>query len=162
MAVVVRRARDTDSDFLSHAIGELQALHATAMPELFKPTAEPYLPERLSNLLSNPVAHIFVADVDDHAAGFAHFWISHEPEGENNFSNTKLFISYIYVKAEHRCEGVGRALIEEAQNLAKELDISSIELNVMAFNSSATDFFKKCGFISLREVLFRKVERLSA
>lgn len=158
MALIVRRARDTDSDFLSHAIGELQALHATAMPELFKPTVEPYLPERLSSLLSNPAAHILVADVDDRAAGFAHFWIFHEPEGENNFSNTKLFISYVYVRAECRCKGVGRALVEEAQNLAKELDISSVELNVMAFNALAIDFFKKCGFISLREVLFRKVE----
>jgi len=160
MAFIVRRARLTDSGFLSHAIGDLQAAHASVMPELFKPTAEPYLQERLLSLLSNPAAQIFVADADGHAAGFAHFWIVNEPEGENNFPNTKVFISYVYVRAECRCNGIGRALLEEAQHLAKELSISSVELNVMAFNSAAINFFKKCGFTSLREVLFRKVESI--
>jgi ribosomal protein S18 acetylase RimI-like enzyme len=157
MSVVIRRACGTDALFLSQAIQELQELHSAAMPELFKPTIEPYTPEKLSDLLSNPMTHLFIADVAGQPVGFAHFWKFDEPEGENNFPNSKIFISYVYVQSERRRNGIGRALIVAAQNLAEELKASSIELNVMAFNASARDFFLKCGFRTLREILFQKV-----
>jgi GNAT superfamily N-acetyltransferase len=157
MSVVIRRACDSDTGFLSRSIGELQAMHAAAMPALFKSTAEPYLPQRLTDLLSNPASYLFVADVDGGPVGFTHLWIVTEPEGENNFANMKIFISYVYVQAENRYKGIGKALIGAAQGLALELGIPTLELNVMAFNVDARLFFEKSGFMLLREVLFQKV-----
>jgi GNAT superfamily N-acetyltransferase len=69
----------------------------------------------------------------------------------------KIFISYVYVQAENRYKGIGKALIGAAQGLALELGIPTLELNVMAFNVDARLFFEKSGFMLLREVLFQKV-----
>jgi GNAT superfamily N-acetyltransferase len=159
MSVAIRRARETDAEFLSRSLEDMQVMHATAMPSLFKATAEPYLPEKLRDLLVNPSAHLFVAVVCGSPAGFTHLWIFTEPEGENNFANTKVFISYVYVQPESRGLGVGRALIETARTLAQELNISTLERNVMAFNADARRFFQKCGFMPLREILFQQMPR---
>jgi diamine N-acetyltransferase len=161
MSSVIRRACETDAGFLSRSIEDLQMMHASAMPLLFKPTAEPYLPEKLRDLLANPAAHLFVADIDGNPSGFVHLWVFTEPEGENNFANTKVFISYVYVHPASRGYGIGRALIKTAQALAQELNIPTLELNVMAFNTDARDFFQKCGFVLLREVLFQKMPNVN-
>lgn len=153
MSVAIRPARETDAAFLSQSIGELQLMHATAMPSLFKPIAEPYLLEKLQILLANPAAYLFVADVDGSPAGFTHLGLFTEPEGENNFANTKVFISYVYVHPERRNQGIGRALVDAARRRAQELGVRTLELNVMAFNTKARAFFQKCGFTPLREVL---------
>ena len=153
MSVIVRRARETDATFLSDSMAVLQALHAVSLPTLFKPSAVPYLPEKLLGLLGNPASHLFIADVGGASAGFAHLWIVNEPEGENNFANKRIFISYVYTKEESRGKGVGKALLGAAQTLARELDILTLELNVMAFNVDARLFLKKCGFNLHREIL---------
>ena len=56
-----------------------------------------------------------------------------------------IHISDICVKEEKQKKGIGKKLYNEILDLAKELDVDSIELMVWGFNNNAIDFYKSIG-----------------
>jgi ribosomal protein S18 acetylase RimI-like enzyme len=62
-----------------------------------------------------------------------------------------LYIDQIVVKDQYRGCGYGAKLLDVAQQLARELGLSVIKLEVWAFNENAKQFFMAHGFTTLRE-----------
>jgi ribosomal protein S18 acetylase RimI-like enzyme len=62
-----------------------------------------------------------------------------------------LSIDQIAVKDQYRGCGYGTQLLEAAQQLARDLGLSVIELEVWTFNEDAKRFFVAHGFTTLRE-----------
>ena len=73
----------------------------------------------------------------------------------NNDDKKGYLIDGLYVDLEYRNKGIANSLIEKALSIIKELDISFIDINVMANNKKAIYLYKKFGFndfkISLRK-----------
>jgi GNAT superfamily N-acetyltransferase len=67
---------------------------------------------------------------------------------ENSFTLAMryLLVDQISVKPEAQGKGVGKALIEQVESLAKEWNVSRIQLNSWGFNRKAHAFFEKMGF----------------
>ena len=61
-----------------------------------------------------------------------------------------LRIHKIYVEASEHGKGLGKALLQKAIEIGKELDVATINLNVNRFNS-AVDFYKSQGFKIVKE-----------
>ena len=57
-----------------------------------------------------------------------------------------LFIEDICIDKNYTRKGIGRKLCDMAKQLAREENVSSIELNVWAFNKNAINFYEKLGF----------------
>jgi ribosomal protein S18 acetylase RimI-like enzyme len=62
-----------------------------------------------------------------------------------------IYVNEVVVRPESRLGGVGRALIADLKQLARQDGIEEIELDVGHFNSGAKLFFKSQGFEVLRE-----------
>ncbi len=78
------------------------------------------------------------------AVGFASF--------ENHFQNESVTkIHKLYVLPETQGKGIGRYLIENIQQEAKQNEVKKIILNVNRFNK-ALSFYQKLGFKIIREV----------
>ncbi len=60
-----------------------------------------------------------------------------------------LDIETVFVKQDYRHQGVGKTLIEKAVNLAKELNVDGVLLEVRRGNISAVNLYKKMGFTEI-------------
>lgn len=70
---------------------------------------------------------------------------------EPNFPDVgTLRIHKLYVKESDHGKGLGKALLEKALQIGRELDVATINLNVNRFNK-AVDFYKSQGFEIIKE-----------
>lgn len=61
-----------------------------------------------------------------------------------------LRIHKLYIESSSQGKGLGKALLEKAIEIGKELDVATINLNVNRFNA-AVDFYKSQGFQIIKE-----------
>ena len=82
---------------------------------------------------------ICVADSGGKVEGFLSIEVHREPE---NY----LYYDDCCVSKNHRCKGIGNALINEAEKYCKNLGFSTIVLHVEETNTNARRFYEKRGF----------------
>ncbi len=88
---------------------------------------------------------ILLAIVESRAVAFIHAEIA-----ENNDAASQIkkygIIHDLYVKSEFRKLGIARKLLQESENLLKNLGATHIEISVFAPNFLAKNFYEKYGF----------------
>jgi GNAT superfamily N-acetyltransferase len=89
----------------------------------------------------HPYAEVLIAEVEAEPVGFALFF--------HNFSTfvgrPGIYLEDLFVKPEHRGEGIGRALLKRLAEIAVERDCGRLEWAVLDWNESAIGFYKKLG-----------------
>ena len=92
--------------------------------------------------------HTFLlAEEDEKELGFAGFEL-------NYAEGPKAKLHKIYLLPEAQGKGVGKALILEVANRAKNAGQKSLLLNVNKYNQKAIDFYSRIGFIEIyKEVI---------
>lgn len=63
----------------------------------------------------------------------------------------ELFLSKLYVKKQHRGEGISRKLLNRAIEYAKELGVESIRLSVNKYNDDTISVYTYMGFEKIDE-----------
>lgn len=101
-----------------------------------------YNEKTLADQISNG-HHFFVLEDNQEAIGF----LGVEP---NYPAQNALRIHKIYLLPEKQGLGLGKKMIEFAQQKAKEMNCTRLHLNVNRFNP-AVDFYKRIGFVVLKE-----------
>jgi ribosomal protein S18 acetylase RimI-like enzyme len=106
--------------------------------------AFPYPSEDLVLASRDTSSLVWVARAEPHARviGFLVARMKHDA----------LFISGVAADRAHRREGVGRALLREAKDAARALDVEGIVLNVARGNRAAIALYQGEGFVTRREV----------
>ena len=97
-------------------------------------------------MLADPVVHIFIAEEDGKAAGCIVCKLIDRPENPFTFSARTLLIDQISVRPEAQGKGAGRALMEQAELLARESNVARIHLDSWGFNLGAHAFFEHLGY----------------
>ena len=144
---VVRRATAQDAAEIVRLHGALQAHHAAAHPDFFKPPSASTFPvSTVRDLLAQPATVIFLAEVDGAAVGYLYADSIPAQETSMTYRLKRLWIHQIGVNPEHQRQGAGAALIDAAKAHARSLGIETVALNVWAFNHSAMRFFAGQGF----------------
>lgn len=118
------------------------------------PDAEKTMRRFLADLANGRNSFLFVAvSGEERVIGF----VSGElREGSPTFqSKTWASVDDVYVAAEHRSMGVGRALLENVRTWARERGADGVSLQVAAANDRGRKFYEELGFreISVYEVL---------
>ena len=117
------------------------------------PGAERVMRRFLADLASSGHSFLFVAQSDERVVGF----ISGElREGSPTFrQRTWASVDDVFVEADHRNLGIGRALLEGVEAWAKERRADGISLQVAAANARGRKFYDELGFreVSVYEVL---------
>jgi GNAT superfamily N-acetyltransferase len=89
----------------------------------------------------HPYAEVLIAEVEAEPVGFALFF--------HNFSTfvgrPGIYLEDLFVKPEHRGEGIGRALLKRLAEIAVERECGRLEWAVLDWNESAIGFYKKLG-----------------
>jgi GNAT superfamily N-acetyltransferase len=99
--------------------------------------------ERVEHALfgPRPYAETLIAELDGEAVGFALFF--------HNFSTflaqPGIYLEDLFVEAEHRGAGVGRALLERLASIALERECGRLEWAVLDWNKDAIGFYRRLG-----------------
>jgi len=154
----IRRAVPTDNVLLSSLSVDVQRLHAKNHPDIFKmPQNDDFAVTFFDEMLIDPLTRIFIAEEDGNALGCLLCKLIERAENPFTVEISYLLVDQISVRPEAQGRGVGKALIEQAEILAKELNVSRIQLDSWGFNTSAHAFFEKMGFEKFNHRFWRKL-----
>lgn len=143
----IRKAIATDARLLSSLCVDVQTLHAEHHPDIFKlPAQDDFAASFFDGLLADATINIFIADEAGQALGYVVCKLIDRPENVFTFPMRYLLVDQISVRPTARGKGVGAALLERAESLAKELGLKRIQLDSWDFNTGAHAFFEKQGF----------------
>lgn len=148
-----RRATPEDAAMLARLNAHVQGWHAAHYPEAFFPNPDPKaLTAYFSDRLSDPACTAFLTG--DPATAYALCQLHIREPSIFSPGYRRLMIDHIAVAPEARRQGQGRALLNAAGQLARDLDADEILLDTWEANTEAHAFFRANGF-QPRRMLFR-------
>ena len=154
----IRRAVSTDSLLLSSLCMDVQSLHAENHSDVFKtPANEGFAASFFAEMLAEPAVTIFIAEENKEAVGYVFCQLIERPESPFTFAVRSLHIDQISVRPAAHSQGVGAALIQQAELLAKQLNVQRIQLDSWDFNLNAHAFFERLGFEKYNFRFWRKL-----
>lgn len=111
--------------------------HIAAVAEIEKLCfSEPWSENALSESLDSPYSHFYVFTEGDEVQGYMGLYAL---SGEGSVTN-------VATHPDHRKKGIGSALVKNAVELGKALDLEYITLEVRESNAPAISLYSKCGF----------------
>lgn len=152
MALSVRPAMPDDAEIIERLNSDVQALHAAALPALFKPPSTVTLPAtEVRGLLHSPNVRILLAMSDGEPVGYAFAEIRRNPGNGRRFARDLVYLHHLCVQPASQRRGIGSALMDAVRLFAAEHNIEDLELDVWTFNERARRFFHQQGFASYNE-----------
>lgn len=148
----------TDAVLLATLNEEVQVVHNTLCPEIFKPFAKEEIAKSFAKLLSGREAKAFVAYSGEQQAGYAIVFTSRFKENAFQHARSAMQIDQLAVLSAFRKQGVGKALLEHIETHARTEKVSRLDLNHWTKNDEARTFFAKSGFGYYNEKMCRDVK----
>ena len=143
----IRKAIATDSRLLSSLCVDVQRLHAENHPDFFKmPQSDDFAVSFFDEILVVPTISIFLAEENGQVLGCVVCKLMERTENVFTFAMRYLLVDQISVCPAAQGKGVGKALIQQAEALARDLSVNRVQLDSWGFNISAHLFFEKMGF----------------
>ncbi|MBT8080567.1 MAG: GNAT family N-acetyltransferase [Gammaproteobacteria bacterium] len=137
----------TDYDGIRRCLVELQDFERDLDARL--PGGEDIVDEYIPQLLRRCVRYagkVIVADLDSAIAGYVSIW-TRVTSGELEDGDLLYgYVSDIVVRQEYRGAGVGRRLLEAAEDFARDNDVRYLRIAVLAANRMAHDLYRAAGF----------------
>lgn len=150
---MIRQAAAQDVETLVRLSAHVHVWHATHYPEAFFPDPDPAaLGAWFAERLADPACTAFLAG--DPATGYALCTLQTREPSAFSPGYRRLMIDHIAVAPEVRRQGLGRALLDAARGLARDLRAGEILLDTWEANTEAHAFFRANGFAP-RRMLFR-------
>ena len=143
----IRQANSRDSFLLSSLCVAVQRLHAEHYPDLFKmPQGDDFAVAFFDEMLADPTVRILLAEEDGRPIGYLMCKLFERAEGPFTYTNRFLQIEHISVLPDQQRQGVGTALMNRVEELAREIGVTKIQLDSWGFNTEAHTFFERMDF----------------
>jgi ribosomal protein S18 acetylase RimI-like enzyme len=146
----VRRAEPGDAEAIVGLMQEVQAVHVTGRPDIFKPGGTENAAETRDRMRL-PDNFMWVATLDGTVVGYAYGRLSADPENRWKFAARTFTLDQMGVSEELRGQGIGRALWRAVLDVARAERADRVVLNVWSFNRGAREFYQRLGFASFHE-----------
>lgn len=147
METHIRKATANDYDNLCELFNEIDALHRVNLPHIFqKPNGAAREKDYYLGLVADENIGLFVVEADEELIGFVHVLIRDTPIFPVIIPQHYAVIDGIGVKSEFQNHGIGKILMEKAQEWAATNGAVFIELNVYEFNKNAISFYERLGY----------------
>jgi len=150
---MIRRAAPADAATLARLNAHVQGWHAAHYPDVFHADPDPDgLLAYFADRLADPACTAFL--IGDPPLGYALCVLQGRDASVFSPAIRRLVIDHVAVAPEARRQGHGRALLQAARDLARDLKVDEILLDTWEANTDAHAFFRAAGF-SPRRMLFR-------
>jgi ribosomal protein S18 acetylase RimI-like enzyme len=151
--MTLRRASLADAATLARLNTHVQSWHAAHYPDSFFPNPDPEaLTAYFADRLTDPACTAFLTG--DPPTGYALCQLQTREPSIFSPGYRRLMIDHIAVAPAARRQGQGRALLQAARDLARDLNADEILLDTWEANTDAHAFFRAAGFAP-RRMLFR-------
>lgn len=147
----------TDAAFLAELNKEVQEHHHNMYPEIFRPYVKEEIEKAFKKMLGGRDARAFVAYEGEEPVGYALIFISRFNQNAFQVARNAMQVDQLAVLSAHRRKGVGKALLEYLEKIAREENISRIDLNHWEKNDLAREFFGKQGFAYYNSRMYKTV-----
>lgn len=156
--MIIRRAVVEDAPSISRLNFEVQRLHASALPHLFKsPPQADFALLFMQEQLADPNNYFYICQQDGEDVGYVFARLLHRPENAFFHAWKYFYIDHIAVTPGRRRSGCGRQLVETIVELAQQEGVDTISLETWAFNHDAHAFFSQVGFETANMRMWRQV-----
>ncbi|MGI6715574.1 MAG: GNAT family N-acetyltransferase [Eubacteriales bacterium] len=149
MAIKIRKAERRDIPGILKLLDSIRELHHKGRPDVFKDNGTKYTEEQLIEKINDLNEGIFVAYDGENFLGYVCTVIRDTKDHNILVDKKVLYIDDLCVLEETRGRGVGRMLLDEAKDFARENNCVSLELNVWKFDGSAEGFYRSYGFTTM-------------
>ena len=105
-----------------------------------------YTEEAFLSMFDDPLTQGFVAEKDDQIAGYSRLFF--------NRDENRLYVPSLYFLPDFQGQGMGRQLLDTAEEYAAEKGLDELWIGVMVRNNPALVFYRKVGFQFVREEPF--------
>jgi GNAT superfamily N-acetyltransferase len=134
MSVSIRVARESDASDIARLAADLGYRVDPAV-----------VGDRLSRFLTRPDQQFLIADVDGQPAGWLHVAIAEFVE-----AGRFAWIAGLVVSEGHRQKGIGRLLMERAEDWAREQTCPVVRLWSSASRTAAHRFYEHLGYTNVK------------
>ena len=142
---IIRRAEERDIPRVGDLLLQVNEVHHTIRPDLFKTNSRKYNDDELRAIFADPNTPVFVCEADGTVVGYA-FCIVQKRENDNNLVDGKtLYLDDLCVDEGARGRGIGASLYRFVLDYAKKSGCHNVTLNVWEGNDAALAFYRKCG-----------------
>ncbi len=144
----VRKAENKDIPRIMDLLIQVDMVHHTGRPDIFKGPATKYNEKQLEMIIKDDTTPVFVCvDENDRVIGHA-FCIYKQVIDDNVLTDIRtLYIDDICVDDENRGNHVGTALYEHVIDHARKEGFYNVTLNVWSCNPQALKFYEALGFV---------------
>jgi GNAT superfamily N-acetyltransferase len=160
--VTVRRAEKTDMASLCLIYHEFHEFHVRGVPHRLKSQGDyddcdfSGLTASLADIMRSPDAALFVAEQSGELIGLAEVYCMQDDR------DNRLIVAHRYgcvqslmVRESSRRQGVGKLLMEAAEQWAKEKGVTEIRLDVWEFGEGPLGFYEKLGYRTIKRSLYK-------
>ena len=141
---MLRKASKEDIGRIIELLHQVNMVHHTIRPDLFKPHTTKYSEQELESLLNDDSKPVFVY-VDGEVLGHAFCQVSEVKDNLLLEDVKTLYIDDICVDERARGKHVGKALYDYVRDYATSIGCDNITLNVWEGNDPAWNFYKNMG-----------------
>ena len=131
---------------------DIDTIYYVAYSEDLKDEFEKYLTKAIND--DDP--RILVAKDDAKIVGFITF-----KEDEESYFDTQIkkfgVVIELYVSDQSRAQGIGKALMREAENFFASKELTDVKLFCSSFNTNTLNFYSHIGYVQRQSVLFKKI-----
>lgn len=142
--ILIRYALSEDYSQIEEIMKQIQNLHISLAPDVYKPTATVLPYEEFQEGIHQK--RFIVAEYNGNVVGMLSFFHRHIEANTQRTRNT-IFINCIAVEEKYRGQGIGHELLNFAKKIVQENKYDELELQVNAKNTAARKMYEKCGFI---------------
>ncbi|NMA73618.1 MAG: GNAT family N-acetyltransferase [Bacteroidales bacterium] len=140
----IRIAEEEDLPQIKKLYRDFFSLMASIQPDIIREAEQEE--DFFQEMMDSDTSDILVVEADEKIIGFMVLCEQITLPYNCFVQYTYAYLMDIMIQEEYRNKGVAKALIKKAKEWAKSRDLAYLDLNVLARNSNAIQFFKTEGF----------------
>jgi ribosomal protein S18 acetylase RimI-like enzyme len=154
---MLRIAETKDHSLIAALNEEVQNLHHQMHPEVFKPFDKAGIEKMIAKFLTDENCKAYIAWKGEEPVGYIILFFRESGDNAFHYNTRSLYIDQIGVPQKHRRSGVGQALMQHAEQVASDNNISLIELDHWNANTVAAGYFRSHGYTLRKERLAKRL-----
>ncbi|MBU0595207.1 GNAT family N-acetyltransferase [Candidatus Bipolaricaulota bacterium] len=162
--IAIRRARAEDREALCRLYHEFHQYHAAGVPDRLVELGVPpesyetsELFETLAELIGRDDAAVLVSEADGELVGMAEVYVRDDEAGVLRRPWRYALLQSLFVSANWRRRGIGRALLAAAEAWAEVQGAVEVRVDTWEFGGDPVGFYQAVGYRTLRRTMVRSV-----